>query len=100
MFDKLAQAQQKAAEIKQKLSYITVEGEAANGKVKVVADANKKIKEVLIADELMELSRKAELQDLIAIACEKAMENAENASASEMRSLMSGMMPGLGNLFG
>jgi len=44
MFDKLQQAQQKSEEIKRKLDSIEVEGEAGNGLVKVVANANRKIK--------------------------------------------------------
>ncbi|MEI6508175.1 MAG: YbaB/EbfC family nucleoid-associated protein [Bacteroidota bacterium] len=101
MFDKLQQAQQKSEEIKRKLDSIEVEGEAGNGLVKVVANANRKIKDVLISDTLMTLDRKEELQDLIQIAMEKAMKTADDISQSEMAALMSTMMPGgLGSLFG
>lgn len=101
MFGKIAEAQQKAEEIKQKLDAITVEGIAGNGKVKVIATANKKIRDIEIADELMSPERKEELQDLVVMAMENALERAENVSQSEMQALMSTMMPGgLGSLFG
>ena len=101
MFGKLAEAQQKAEEVKQKLEAITVEGEAANGKVRILSTGNKKIYDISIADELMAIDRKEELQDLLIIAIDNAMNAAENVSASEMQALMSTMMPGgLVSLFG
>ena len=99
MFGKLAEAQKKAEEVKSRLAAITVEGEAANGKVKVIVDGNRKIKDIQIADELMQTDRKEELQDLLLLAVENAMNQAENISQSEMQSLMSSMMPGLGGMF-
>jgi len=101
MFGKLAEAQQKAEEIKQKLEIISVEGEVGNGKVKVIANGNKRITDIFISDELMALDKKEELQDLLLIAIENAMKAAENVSASEMQALMQTMVPGgLGSLFG
>ena len=99
MFGKLAEAQQKAEEVKQKLEAISVEGTAGN--LKVIATGNKRIIDIVIADELMALDRKEELQELLLIAIENAMNAAENVSQSEMQALMSTMMPGgLGSLFG
>jgi hypothetical protein len=34
------------------------------------------------------------------VAIENVLEQAENISAAEMKAMMGGMMPGLGNLFG
>lgn len=98
MFDKLSEARQKADEIKQRLDHISVEGEAGNGLVKVVANGNRIIKDIQIADGLLTPERKEELQDLLLIACEKALNNAEQVSQAEMMNLMGGM--GLGKLFG
>jgi DNA-binding YbaB/EbfC family protein len=100
MFGKLAEAQKKAEEIKARLSTITVEGQAAGGAVKVVVDGNKKVKDIIIVDALMSVERKDELQDLIVMAIENGMEQAEAVSATEMQQLMGSMMPGLGGLFG
>jgi nucleoid-associated protein EbfC len=101
MFGKLAEAQQKAEEIRTRLAAITVEGQAAGGAVTVLIDGNKKLKDITISDELLTPERKEELQDLLVVAVENGMEHAENVSAAEMRQLMGSMVPGgLANLFG
>ena len=54
-----------------------------------------------IDPSLLTPERKEELEDLMLIAIERAMQQAENISASEMKSLMGSMLPGgLGSLFG
>jgi DNA-binding YbaB/EbfC family protein len=100
MFGKIAEAQKKAEEIKQKLDTISVEGEAA-GKVFVTANGNKQITDIRIADELLDVNRKEELHDLILLAIDNAMSKADNVSKSEMQALMNSMLPGgLGSLAG
>jgi DNA-binding YbaB/EbfC family protein len=101
MFGKLNEAKQKADEIKKKMDAISVEGEAGSGKVKVISTGNKRVTDIQIADELMSADRKEELQDLLLVALEDALQKADNVSQSEMQTLMSAMMPGgLGSLFG
>ena len=100
MFGKLAEAQQKAEEIKNRLELISVEGIAGDGTVKVIVTGKKHIKQIQIDDSWMQVAKKEELEDLLLVAIERAMQQAENVSASEMKSLMGSMMPGLGGLFG
>ncbi|OYU96774.1 MAG: nucleoid-associated protein, YbaB/EbfC family [Bacteroidetes bacterium B1(2017)] len=100
MFDKLGAAKQMADDVKAKLDTITVTGEAANGQVKVVSTGNRKITEVTVDESLLNPVNKEELEDLLVIATNRALELAENVSESEMRAMMSSMMPGLGGLFG
>jgi DNA-binding YbaB/EbfC family protein len=101
MFGKLAEAQKQAEEIKQRLEAITLEGIANGGIVRVVANGNRKIKDVIIADELMMPERKEELQDLLLVAIEQALQNAENVAESEMQAMMNAMLPGgLSSLLG
>lgn len=98
MFGKLGEAKQKAEEMKLKLEAITVEGNAKG--VKVIANANKKIIAINIATELLNPENKEQLEDLLMVAIEHAMNQAENISASEMKAMMGAMMPNMGNLFG
>ena len=98
MFGKLSEAKQKAEEMKLKLAAITVEGNAHG--VKVIADANKKIIAINVATELLNPENKEQIENLLMVAIEHAMTQAENISAAEMKAMMGGMMPGLGNLFG
>jgi DNA-binding protein YbaB len=101
MFGKIAQAQKQAEEIKLRLDAITLEGTASGGAVKVIANGNKKIIEVVIADELMVLERKEELQSLLLISIDNALQNADNVAASEMQAMMNAILPsGLTSLLG
>ncbi|HTE01782.1 MAG TPA: YbaB/EbfC family nucleoid-associated protein [Mucilaginibacter sp.] len=100
MFDKLFEAQQKAGEVKQRLDTITVLGMAEGGMIKVTANGNKVIQSVLIDDEFLKSADKEELEELLMVAINKALEQAENVSQSEMAVLTKDMFGGLGNLFG
>jgi nucleoid-associated protein EbfC len=98
MFGKLNEAKQKADEIKQRLDTISVTGEAENGAVKVMATANRKITDIIIDEKLM--ADREQLQDILTVAVNRALENADKVSEAEMQALTSQLLPGLGNLFG
>ena len=103
MFDKLMQAQQKAEEIKARLDNISVFGEAEGGKIKVVATANKEVKEIKIDPDFLAGSDREEIEELLVVAVNKAMAQAESVSQTEMQAAtqdMLGGLGGLGNLFG
>lgn len=99
MFDKLMQAQQQAEEIKKRLETIIVTGEAEGGKIKVEATAGKTVKTISIDDSLASAENKEELEELLVVALNKALMQAENVSASEMQAATQNMFGDLGNLF-
>lgn len=99
MLDKILQAQQKAGEVKQRLDAITVSGTAEAGKITVTANGNKVIQSVSIDDEFFKEADKEQLEELLAIAINKAMEQADNVSQSEMAAMTKDMFGGLGGLF-
>ena len=100
MFDKLNQAQQMAGEIKKRLDNITVQAESEGGKIRVTATANKFISAIEIDPEFLKSAEKEELEELLAVAVNKAIEQAENISQSEMQAATRNMFGDLGNLFG
>ncbi|MXV49718.1 YbaB/EbfC family nucleoid-associated protein [Pedobacter sp. HMF7647] len=100
MFDKLFQAQQKADEIKKRLDAITVTGTAEGGKITVTATANKTIRSIQIDPDFYANSDREELEELVTVAVNKAMEQAENISQSEMQAATRDMFGGLEGLFG
>ncbi|QXV66055.1 YbaB/EbfC family nucleoid-associated protein [Mucilaginibacter achroorhodeus] len=103
MFDKLMEAQQKAGEVKKRLDAITVTGTAEGGKITVQANGNKVVRSIAIDEEFLKEAGKEELEELLVVAVNKALEQAENVSQSEMAAMTSAMlggMGGLGNLFG
>lgn len=99
MFDKLMQVQQQAEEIKKRLDSITVKGDAEGGKISVTSTGNKNITSIHIDDEFFKSADREELEELIAVAVNKALVQAENVHQTEMQALSSNMLGGLGNLF-
>jgi DNA-binding YbaB/EbfC family protein len=100
MFDKLFEAQQKAGEVKKRLDGITVSGSAEGGKITVTANGNKVIQSISINEDLFKAGDKEELEELLLVAINKALEQAENVSQSEMAALTKNMFGDLGNMLG
>lgn len=94
------EAQQKAGEVKQRLDAITVTGTAEGGKITVHANGNKVVQSVVIDEEFLKEADKEQLEELLVIAVNKAMEQADNVSQSEMAAMTSAMFGGMGGLFG
>lgn len=93
------QAQQKASEMKKRLDAITVSGSAEGGKITVNANANKVIQSLTIDDAFFKATDREQLEELLITAINKAMEQANNASQSEMAAMTKDMLGSLGNLF-
>jgi len=100
MFDKLLQAQQKAEEIKKRLDSISVSAEVEGGKIKVVSTANKRITAISLDPDFLRITDQEELEELLITAVNKALEQADNVSQTEMQAVTRDMMGGLGGLFG
>jgi hypothetical protein len=100
MFDKLLEAQQKAGEVKKRLDGITVSDTAEGGKITVTASGNKVIQSIHIDEDLLKTADKEELEELLIVAINKTLVQAENVSQSEMAALTKDMFGGLGNMFG
>jgi len=100
MFDKLFEVQQKAGEVKQRLDAITVTGTAEGGKISVTATGNKTIRSIHIDADFFKEADKEEIEELMVIAINKAMEQADNVSQSEMAAVTKDMFGGMGGMFG
>jgi len=98
MFDKLLQVQQKAEEVKNRLNNVIVTGEAEGGKIKVSANGNKLITSIEIEPIFLSSADKEELEELLLVAVNKAIDQAENAHQSEMQAMSQDMLGGLGDL--
>lgn len=96
---KLLEMQGMMEEIKKKLDTIEVEGKSPEDKVVVKITANNRVKEINISDDLIGNENKDELEDMLVIAFNRAVENAANVAASEQASITNNIMPGLGNMF-
>jgi len=81
MMAKLKDAQQKIEETKKRLNTVLVDGEAGNGMVKVTVTANRKVKNNFIDNELTD---KEEIEDLLIIALNKALDKANSINETEL----------------
>jgi len=93
------QAQAKAGEVKKRLDAISVSGSAEGGKILVTANANKVVQAIAIDPAFLKEADKEELEELLVIAINKAMEQADNVSQSEMAASAKEMFGNLGGLF-
>ena len=80
-------------EIKLKLNNITLTGEAEN--IKVVANGNRLINNIEIDADFFKTANKEQIEELIVLAANRALEQAERVEKSEMSHAAMGMIPGL-----
>ena len=100
MFDKIFEAQQKAGEVKKRLDAITVTGTAEGGKITVAANGNKVLQSITIEDSFFKEADKEQLEELLVLAINKALEQAESVNQAEMASMTKDMFGDLGGMFG
>lgn len=98
MMKKLQEAKKQMDEIKARLETIEVIGQSPQNKISVTANGNRKIKGIRIDDSSL-MDNQEELEDLLIIAVNNAIEKADQVNESEMRGAAGAMMPGLGGLF-
>lgn len=99
MMKKLQEAQQKMEESKRRLENITVRGKSPEGKIEVTINGNRKIKGITFKDKSI-TNDSEQLEDYLVLAVNDALAEAEKLNEAEMKSAASGMLPGLGNMFG
>jgi DNA-binding YbaB/EbfC family protein len=93
LMGKLNQAQNKMEEIKKSMDNKFIEAEAGGGAVKVSMSWSRKVKSVTI-DKSKIGEDVEELEDLITVAVNRALEKAESLSEEEMKNATTGMFPG------
>ena len=89
---KFGDAKEKIAEVKERLNTVTVKGES--GGVVALVNGNRKLVNLSIDNELLKAD-KEELEDVILVALNRALEQAENLYETEMKSVTMGLLPGM-----
>ena len=100
MMGKLKETQNKIEETKKRLDTVLVDEESTDGLLKVTLTANRKIKSITIADELLE--DKEQLEDYMILVINKAIEKATKVNEAELDAVAKmdmPMIPGMDNLF-
>lgn len=99
--DMFGNMEEKQQEMRKRLANITVSGVAGDGAVSVSANGNREITNVSIDKASVDPEDLEQLQDLIVVATNRALEAAAVAEAQEAENLLKDMMPpGLDNLRG
>lgn len=99
MLGKLNEVKKAMDDIKARLDTISVDGEAGEGAVKIIMTGNRKVTSVSIADKMMTADRREELEELIELAINRAVEKAQNVSETEMKAAGQGILPNIPGLF-
>ncbi len=80
---------------KKKLDTLSVKGEAEDGMVVVYVNGNRRVTNIQINQAIMDDGDKEAIEELLQVALNKALENADNVNEMEMASAARGMMPGM-----
>ena len=94
MMGKFQEMKKKVDETKNRLEMISVMGESGSGSVKITANGNKKILSIIIKDEVLQ-GDKDELEDLLIVAANRAIEQAEKVYETEMQRATQGFLPNI-----
>ena len=92
--DLFGNLQQQQEELQKKLGEIFVEAEAGDGAVTVKAGADMHIENVRIDPAKIDVADREQLEDLLVVALNRALEAARVKAAAETNKLIGGMFPG------
>ena len=98
MFDlmnKLGDLKNKMEEAKTRLNSITVTGSSGDGEVTVIVNGNRQLISIDIASHLLFPEKKEEVEELLEIAMNRALLEAEKVNEAEMKSAGRDLLPGL-----
>jgi DNA-binding protein YbaB len=99
MFGKMMEMKQKMEEMKHRLEHISVTGNSPGNEIEVRMNGNKKLVGITVSSALAARGDADEIAELMQIAFERAMEQAEQVNESEMRAAAGNLLPGLGGMF-
>jgi len=93
--------QKKQEEMKKTLSQILVKKDIEDGALEVEVNANKEILNISINPNKIDMNNREQLEDLLVVVLNEALEEAEKEQAQASQSLLSDLLPGgMENLFG
>jgi len=98
MFGKVSEMKEKMETVKQSLNTIDVTGQSPNGRIKVTMTANKTVKNIDIASELITAENAEELEDLLIVAINRTIETAEATAEEKIKAATDGMLPNIAGL--
>lgn len=101
MMNKIKETQQKVEDTKERMNTVMIDEQSSDGLLKVTITANREIKNISVADEL--LKDKEQLEDYLVLTLNKAIAKATHINESELAAVAKeGMpdIPGLNDMLG
>lgn len=96
MMGKLQEAQKKMEETKKRLDTVLIDEQSADGLVKITVTANRQIRNISLADELVE--DKEQLEDYLVTVLNKALTKAAQIQEAELGAVAKDGMPNIPGL--
>jgi DNA-binding YbaB/EbfC family protein len=93
MMGKLKETQQKVEATKKRLDTVLVDEKSSDGLLEITITANRNIKKIVIADELLE--DKEQLEDYLVLTINKAIEKATQINELELSNVAKEGMPNI-----
>lgn len=93
MMGKLKETQKKVEETKKRLDNVLLDESSSDNKLKVTITANRTIKDISLADEL--LKDKEQLEDYLILVLNKAIERATQVNETEIAAVAKDGMPNI-----
>ncbi|MGY5850878.1 YbaB/EbfC family nucleoid-associated protein [Salegentibacter sp. F14] len=96
MMNKIKETQEKVEATKERLKTVSFEEESSDGLLKITITAAREIKNISIADELLE--DKDQLEDYLVLTLNKAIERASEMNETELAAVAKDGMPDIPGL--
>ena len=93
LMGKLKETQQKVEATKKRLDTVLIDESSADGKLKITLTANRNIKTIEMADDLLE--DKEQLEDYLILTINKAIAKATNVNEAELAAVAKEGMPNI-----
>ncbi|MDR6302181.1 YbaB/EbfC family nucleoid-associated protein [Mesonia maritima] len=93
MMNKLKEAQEKVEETKKRLDTVTMQEQSNDGLLKVTITGNREIKNIEVAEELLE--DKEQLEDYLVLTLNKAIKKASDMNEAELGAAAKKGMPNI-----
>ncbi|TYA71828.1 YbaB/EbfC family nucleoid-associated protein [Seonamhaeicola marinus] len=93
MMGKLKDAQKKVEETKKRLDTVLIDEQSSDNKIKVTITANREIKSIEVADELLE--DKEQLEDYLVLTLNKAIAKASRINETELAAAAKDGLPNI-----
>ena len=101
MFDMMGNMEEQQRQLHEQLNDMIIEKQAEGGALTIKMNGNKRILDISINSEIVNAEGKEQLEDLLLVTFNAAIEDADSMAENEVQKQMNDILPGgLSQLFG